>query len=129
MSELLGLRVFLVEDESGVAMLIEDMLEELGCELVASVAHLAQAFDVTESTVFDVAILDVNVSGEQVFPLASALAVRGIPIVFSTGYGMAGIPEDMRVYPVLAKPFSFDDLKRILVSALREAPDARRPGV
>jgi CheY-like chemotaxis protein len=129
MSELLGVRVFLVEDESGVAMLIEDMLEELGCELVASVAHLAQAFDVTQSTVFDVAILDVNVSGEQVFPLASALAARGIPIVFSTGYGMAGIPEDMRAYPVLAKPFAFDDLKRTLVAALREAPDARRPGV
>ncbi|CAM3561889.1 response regulator [Bordetella flabilis] len=129
MSELIGSRVFLVEDETGVAMLIEDMLEELGCELVASVAHLAQAFDVVASTVFDVAILDVNVSGEQVFPLASTLATRGIPIVFSTGYGMAGIPEEMRVYPVLAKPFAFDELKRTLVSVLREAPDARRRSV
>jgi CheY-like chemotaxis protein len=129
MSELSGSRILLVEDEAGVAMLIEDMLEELGCVLVASVAHLTQAYEVMESAAFDLAILDVNVSGEQVFPLASKLAARGIPLVFSTGYGMAGIPADMRAYPVLAKPFAFEDLRRTLASALRGAPDARRPSL
>lgn len=125
MSDLAGLRVLLVEDEGGVAMLLEDMLDILGCEVVASVAHLQQAFEAMESKSFDIAILDVNVSGEQVFPLARQLVERGTPIVFSTGYGAAGLPVDLRHHAVLAKPFAFEELRRTLAATVPSADGHR----
>lgn len=114
MSKLVGSSVLVVEDDSAVAMLIEDMLEELGCRVVASVPRLAKAFDLVETLDFDVAILDVNVAGEPVFPLASRLQALGKPIVFSTGYGRAGLPADFSRHAVLAKPFSIGELRQAL---------------
>jgi CheY-like chemotaxis protein len=118
MRELSGVRVFLVEDEGGVALLIEDMLEELGCEVVASAARLARAYDALESQALDVVVLDVNVAGEPSYDFARMLMERHIPFVFSTGYGADGLPADLRNQPVLAKPFKLTDLHRLIVSAL-----------
>lgn len=107
-------RVLVVEDDSAVAMLIEDMLEELGYQIAASAPRLANAFEIIDTLDFDVAILDVNVDGEPVFPLAQRLSEQGKPIVFSTGYGRAGLPAEFAACPVLAKPFSMSDLQRTL---------------
>lgn len=109
--------ILLVEDESTVAMLIEDMLWELGYRTVVSVARLAEAFETLDSTDFDVAILDVNVHGESVFPLARRLSEQGKPIVFSSGYGQSGLPAEFDDCVMLAKPFSVEDLQRALVKA------------
>lgn len=109
--------ILLVEDESTVAMLIEDMLWELGYRTVVSVARLAQAFETLDSTDFDVAILDVNVHGESVFPFAQRLSEQGKPIVFSSGYGQSGLPAEFDGCVMLAKPFSVEDLQRALVKA------------
>jgi DNA-binding response OmpR family regulator len=114
MNKLSNVRVLVVEDDAAIAMLIEDMLDELGYEIGASVARLAKAFEVLDSLDFDVAILDVNVDGEPVFPLARRLSEQGKPIVFSTGYGRAGLPAEFANYPVLAKPFSMSELQRVL---------------
>ena len=108
-----GLRVLIVDDETLVAMLLEDMLGDLGCEVAASVSRVAQALLAAqdESRPFDVAILDVNVAGESIAPVADALAVRGTPFVFATGYGASGAPEGHRGRPTLQKPFGVNDIE------------------
>lgn len=122
MTSLVGTRVLVVEDEGAVALLIEDMLEALGCEVVASVARLAKAHDLAGSLDIDLAILDVNLAGERVFPVAETLQARGIPFLFSTGYGASGLPNAFSKHPVLHKPFSERDLQHKIVLALQ--PDA-----
>jgi DNA-binding NarL/FixJ family response regulator len=77
MSELSGLRLLLVEDESHVAMLIEDMLADMGCDVVASPARVSEALRMIEALDIDAAVLDVNVAGEKVFPKSTTSGVRG----------------------------------------------------
>jgi two-component SAPR family response regulator len=112
-------RVLLVEDEGGVALMIEDMLKELGCELAASVARLAGAFEALDSTQLDFVILDVNVANELSFDFARTLVARGIPFVFSTGYGHGCLPADLQDRPVVAKPYRLGQLHQA-IAALRE---------
>lgn len=119
MAELAGLRVLLVEDEGGVALLLEGMLEDLGCEIVASVARMSRAFEAARTLSFDFAVLDVNVAGETSFDLARELLAKGAPFVFSTGYGLAGLPDDLADRPVLSKPFTLTDLSAKLEQLTR----------
>lgn len=118
MDDLSGLRVLLVEDEGGVALLIEDMLEDLGCEVVASAARLSRAYEALQSQPLDLVVLDVNVAGEASFDFARLLVERGIPFVFSTGYGGGGLPADFQNRPVLAKPFKLSDLHHVIAATL-----------
>jgi CheY-like chemotaxis protein len=117
--DLTGKRVLVVEDEAAIAMLLEDMLLDFGCEVVGPAARLTMALEMAQRDAFDVAILDVNVAGDAVYPVAEALAERGLPFVFSTGYGGGGIKDPFRDRPVVQKPFSQQDLKRTLLVALR----------
>lgn len=113
-----GLSVFVIEDESLVLVNLEDMLEEMGCSLVGPAMRLDQAEAMLEqASGADVAVLDVNIGGQPVFPLAEKLAARGVPLVLATGYGRDGLPEAWRDATVLGKPYTFDDL----ASALRRA--------
>ena len=118
-----GKRVFLVEDEALVAMLVEDMLADEGCTLVASANRLAEALaKATDRSVeFDLAILDVNLAGEPVFPVAEALAARGIPFAFATGYGAGGLPDAWQSRPTLQKPFTARDIRAVLASMVQPA--------
>ncbi|MBC3339708.1 response regulator [Pseudomonas edaphica] len=111
MTSFTGIRVLLVEDEGAIAMLIEEMLEDLGCTVVASVAQLAKALQVANVVDVDLAILDVNLAGERVFPAARILRARNIPFLFSTGYGVSGLPAEFADCPVLHKPFAETDLQ------------------
>ena len=113
-----GLRVFVVEDEAVVSMLIEDTLADIGCSVAGTAARLDEAMDKAASLDFDLAILDVNLNGVQAYPLAEALAKKGTPLVFATGYGAAGIPNELRHVPLLAKPFQQRDLESALANAL-----------
>jgi CheY-like chemotaxis protein len=113
-----GLKVFLVEDESLVALMIEDMLERLGCETVASISRVSKALESAAHMEIDLAILDVNVNGETVFPVAELLRSRQLPLIFSTGYGTNGLPNEFRGTPVLGKPFSDEELRRAIELAL-----------
>ena len=119
MSELSGLRVLVVEDEGVVALLIEDMLEDLGCQVVGSVASLAKAIEAAATETFDLAMLDVNLDGQKVFPVAEVLMGRQLPFLFSTGYGRLGVPDTFRAYEVLNKPFAKEELERKLRAALQ----------
>ncbi|BBP59732.1 response regulator [Pseudomonas sp. St316] len=121
MTPFAGIRVLVVEDEGAIAMLIEEMLEEFGCEVVDSVARLAGACEVAGSVQADLAILDVNLAGERVFPVAEILRGRHIPFLFSTGYGASGLPAEYAGYPVLHKPFSQSELQQKIAVTLAGA--------
>lgn len=115
---LAGARVLLVEDETLIMMLLEDVLEELGCSVAGSAATLRQAQELAGTAEADVAILDVNLGGDPVFPVAESLAARNIPIVFASGYGAAGIPERWQGYATLPKPFMPDQVETVLRQVL-----------
>lgn len=124
MPDLVGLRVLVVEDEGSVALLIEGMLEDLGCNVVASVATLRRALIAARTEALDFAVLDVNLDGELVFPVAEILKGRQLPFIFSTGYGRVGVPEGFRDCEVLNKPYAIEDLKTKLFSMLSRARPA-----
>lgn len=115
--DLNGLRILVVEDEAAISLLLEDMLLDFGCEVVGPAARLSAALEAVSREQVDLAILDVNVAGEPIYPVAEALAQRDIPFVFSTGYGSAGIRDTFRDRPVLQKPFAQHDLKQKLLMA------------
>ncbi|MCT7377307.1 response regulator [Chelativorans salis] len=119
MSELVGLRVLVAEDEGPIALMIEDMLQDLGCEIAASVARLGDAREIAATENLDLAVLDVNLGGHAVFPVAEILRERQIPFVFSTGYGASGLPHEFSAYPVLGKPFSMRQLQQKISLALK----------
>jgi len=108
-----GLRVLVVEDEMMVALLLEDMIADLGYRVVGPVTRLGKALDVASREAIDVAILDINVDGSEVYPVAEALAARHIPFAFVTGYGREGLREPYRGTPTLAKPFRKGDLREL----------------
>jgi two-component SAPR family response regulator len=111
------LKVLVVEDESIVALDIENMLEEIGCKVVASVPRLVKALYLASSLDIDLAVLDINLAGEVVYPLAFRLAERGIPFVFSTGYSTATLPSELRDRPLVKKPVTLGRLKKAVSMA------------
>ena len=114
-------RVLVVEDETMIRMLLEDMLGELGYAIVAQAGHIDEALDAAKNANFDIAILDVNLNGRPSAEVADILAARGAPFVFATGYGEQGLPELHRDRPTLKKPFQLDGLKQMLESVLNGA--------
>lgn len=113
-----GLRVLVVEDEGAVALLIEDMLEDLGCVVAGSAARVADALRLLETPAFDLALLDANLAGEKVDAVAAALTERELPFAFASGYGPEGVPAAFRHAPVLRKPFRQAELATVLRRAL-----------
>jgi CheY-like chemotaxis protein len=113
-TKLNGLRVLVVEDEMMVSMLIEDMLGDLGCIVVGPAARLDEALDLANAGELDCAVLDVNLGGQPIFPLADVLRSKGKPFAFATGYGDAGLRDVDKGTPVLQKPFRESDLARVL---------------
>jgi CheY-like chemotaxis protein len=118
MSEFSGIKVLIVEDEGFVALMIEDMLQDLGCEIVASVAGLNEACRIAAIAQLDLAVLDINLGRERSFAVAEILRERGVPFMFSTGYGTAGLPTEFSGSPVLGKPFSAKELKQTITLTL-----------
>jgi CheY-like chemotaxis protein len=107
-------RVLVVEDEVMIRMLLEDMLTDLGYEVAGAAGGLDEALGLARNADVDVAILDVNLNGNPVYPVAEVLAMRGVPLIFSTGYGEEGLPDAYRDCPMLQKPFQLENLERAL---------------
>jgi len=102
---LAGKRVLVVEDELLVALLLEDMLIEAGCVVIGPFARLPAALAAARKEAVDVALLDVNVAGQKIFPVAYVLEERGVPFLFVTGYGRAVLPRDRPEWEACVKPF------------------------
>jgi CheY-like chemotaxis protein len=111
-------RVLVVEDESLVAMLLETMLEDMGCTPVGPASTVDEGLKLASEERLDAALLDVNVAGTPVFAVAEALEARGIPLVFSTGYGEGGLPEHWRGRPTVQKPFTEAVIRDALMKAM-----------
>ena len=111
-----ALRILVVEDELMIRMLLEDMLGELGHTIAVAAARIDEALEAAKTAEFDLAILDVNLNGEPISPVADALVARGVPFVFATGYGEHGLPAPYRDRPTLKKPFQLEGLEQMLLS-------------
>ena len=114
-AELIGLRVLVVEDEFLLGIMTEEELLSLGCEVLGPFTTLSAASEAIRTEEFDIAILDINLDGQMVFPLADRLVERGIPFLFLTGYASLTIPERLRPAPRLTKPLQ----RASLVKAMR----------
>ncbi len=110
---LAGLRVLVVEDEMLIALLIEDVLVEMGCVVVGPVSGLEEALRLARDVAIPISIafLDVTIRGGLVFPVADALMARNVPFILASGYGAWALPEHLRALPRLSKPFSRPDLE------------------
>lgn len=123
-ADLSGLRVLIVEDELLIAMELENLLQRLGCTVLDPVPTLAQALDALAHERPDAAVLDVNLRGERVTPVAEALHEQGVPFVLVTGYGSARLHEEaLQGVPSLRKPVDSRQLARALAEVV-----ARREG-
>lgn len=112
-------RVLLVEDEALVAMLLETILEDMGCVPVGPAGTVEEGLAmVADPAPLDAALLDVNLAGHQVFPIAEALKARGVPFVFSTGYGESGLPDEWRGHATVQKPFTESAIRAALMKAM-----------
>jgi CheY-like chemotaxis protein len=111
-------RIFVVEDEFLIRMLLEDMLSDLGHAVAAAAGSVGEAAELAKTSEFDLAILDVNLDGRDVYPVADIVAGRGLPFIFVTGYGGHGLPEAYRDRPTLKKPFQLEDLRKTLATII-----------
>jgi CheY-like chemotaxis protein len=100
-----GRRILVVEDEMFVAMLVEDLLADLGCQVVGPAASVEEALRLLNGAALDGALLDVNLGEEKVYPVAEALRRTQVPYVFVTGYGTSGLEQPYRNDPTIQKPF------------------------
>jgi CheY-like chemotaxis protein len=107
-------RILLIEDEMLIAMLLEDMLVDLGHQVVGSITRVNEALAAVTREDFDLVILDLHLNGQSAYPVADALIDRGMPFAFATGYGESGLPEKYRGRPILQKPFAREDLELTL---------------
>lgn len=108
--------ILVVEDEPLIAMVLVDLLDELGCTVAAQASSVAEGLDRADNTDFDVAILDVNLRGQPVWPLADALQEKGIRFVLATGYDARQMQHRYPSAAVLAKPYALQNLQQALDS-------------
>ncbi|MFO1015889.1 MAG: response regulator [Caulobacteraceae bacterium] len=116
MTETSRRRVLVVEDEPIVAMLVEDLLQDFGCQIAACVTTAEEAEELAREMDIDFALLDVNLGGTMSFGVADALNARGVPFAFLTGYGVQGVRADLRESIIIHKPVDPDRLKSIVES-------------
>jgi DNA-binding response OmpR family regulator len=118
--------IFLVEDEVLIRMMLADMVEELGHRVVAEAGNIQDAQVLAETIFFDIAILDINIAGSSIAPVATIIARRGLPFLFISGYGSAARPEAFIERPALQKPVSTSILGETINAILATAGTASR---
>jgi CheY-like chemotaxis protein len=119
-SRLRGHRLLIVEDEYLIAADLAASLEKVGAEVVGPAASVKEALELVQEDAgqLDAAVLDINLRGEQVFPVADVLARRGVPFVFTTGYDGVAVPSPYAGVPRFEKPVNNAELARLLLNGL-----------
>lgn len=123
-TSLKGLNILAVEDEMMVAMMLEDLLEDAGCNVVIA-GHLEQALKLAQERDLDAAVLDENLHGMCSYPVAEALSARAIPFIFATGYGESNLRESYPGRPVIGKPYRGRDVIAALEAVISEGSRIR----
>jgi two-component SAPR family response regulator len=124
MGWLKGKRILVVEDEALIAVMVEDMLIEMGGEVIGPAATIDDALDMAREHTLDAAVLDVNVRGQRIDPVAEALMARGVPVLFATGYGEVRLASGAPA-TVIDKPYTQDKLSRGIAAAIKAADNRR----
>ena len=119
------LAIFLVEDEVLIRMMIAEMLDQLGHCVVAEAGSIAAATPIAASEKFDLAILDINLRGESVLPVARLIEARGVPFVFASGYTATGLPQPFHDRPILRKPFAVNKLDEVIRELVASAQSSQ----
>lgn len=119
--------IFLVEDEALVRMSLASMVEELGHRVIAEAGTIEEAGAIAMTGVFDLAILDININGLGIDPVAHVIERRGLPFLFVTGYGAQWLPSLFRRRPVLEKPVSLDRLRDTIDTLLSASANDSAP--
>ena len=114
-----NLRILVVEDEVIIALAIEDMLIQIGCDVVGPAYSVSAGQELAASEAVDAAVLDINLGGQSSDAVARTLQSRGIPFLFSTGYGLSAVPNGFEDRPVLQKPYTLEILGRALEEIVR----------
>ncbi|MCB8881153.1 response regulator [Acidisoma cellulosilytica] len=110
--------MLVVEDEMLVSLLIEDALTDAGGTVVGPYDRVPDALEAVRTLPFDIAVLDVNVAGIKVYPVAETLSQRGIPFLLLSGYGAGAVPPERPSWPVCSKPFRPEQLIALLAALL-----------
>jgi len=113
-------KVFIVEDETALAIVLEDMVIDSGCDPVMTVGNIRDAELAFERLICDCALIDINVGGEKSFGIAQKLIERGTPFAFLTGYD-ASLVSEFRTVPVLQKPYTQTQVQKVLAGLMNEA--------
>jgi CheY-like chemotaxis protein len=130
-----GRRVLVVEDEMIVSWLLQDLLADLGCEVVGPAARVDQALAIIDAEALDAVLLDLNLNGQMSYPVADALVARGVPFVFATGHAKDRLLDGYQAFPVLLKPFHRLEVGDVLAKLLAKkyqsphAPRVSREGL
>jgi len=110
-----GRRILIVEDEALVAMMIEDFLTDLGCQIIGPVSNAEDALGLIRETALDGATLDINLGSEEVLPVAEALEAQGVPFMIISGYDRENVRSRYNKWPIIQKPFTSNSLAEGLV--------------
>jgi DNA-binding NtrC family response regulator len=122
MGEAQKCRVLIVEDEAAISILMEDMLLDLGIEIVGPASRLDPGLQLACEADLEAAILDINIGGVESYPVADVLHSRQIPVIFATGYGSSVLPERFKSRQTLHKPFDQHHFRQTLYTALAKNP-------
>jgi CheY-like chemotaxis protein len=114
MAALEGKRGLVVEDEVIIAMVLERMLRDAGCVVIGPISRVQAAIKTARAEPVDFALLDVNLAGDRVYPVANVLIERNVPFVFLTGYSRTELPPIYVHRPIVAKPFQIATLLSIV---------------
>ena len=114
-----GRNVLVVEDEAIIAMLVEDMLADLGHTVAATAGRLEEALDAARTLPLDLAVLDLNLGGQSTYEVAALLQSRGVPVIFATGAG--SVDAEWAHMPVVQKPFQIEALQTAIKTALKQS--------
>ncbi len=127
MQSALGLTVVIVEDEPLLTMLLEELLDELGCTLVCSATTVADGLAKVDSRDFDIAILDVHLRGEPVWPLADRLREASRPFIIASGDSREALLARYPLATILSKPYELESLSHALRSEMARHTDGQKP--
>jgi DNA-binding response OmpR family regulator len=115
-------RVLIIEDEMLIALMLQDMVSDAGFAVEGIATSLMAGIDLARTADAHLAILDINLNGQEAYPIADILRARGVRLIFSTGYGAASLKQEYAFVPKLVKPYEQANLAAAIQAAFSRPP-------